>query len=217
MDYNQPGASWGKETVATYKAGEVIEVEWCVDNNGDHGGMFAYRICQDQAIVDKFLDPDYLPTEAEKQAAEDCFEEGLLDCNDVDGQECGYSPDCSEGEACWRNDWFTCNAFDGGENRGCQGKCRESVLDRLRTLLTGSRCGRGPSELMRDHDRRWLHGDQEDQDPRLRVRAHTAFLPLEQLPDCADLRQLRRYRHHCLRSLLPEVTPLLIHWSDIST
>ena len=118
-------------------AGEVIEVEWCVDNNGDHGGMFAYRICQDQAIVDKFLDPDYLPTEAEKQAAEDCFEEGLLDCNDVDGQECGYSPDCSEGEPCWRNDWFTCNAFESNENRGCQGKLSrtECQLD-LRILLT---------------------------------------------------------------------------------
>ena len=134
MDYNQPGASWGKETVATYKAGEVVEVEWCVDHNGDHGGMFAYRICQDQAIVDKFLDPDYLPTEEEKQAAEDCFEEGLLDCNDVDGQECGYSPDCSEGQPCWRNDWFTCNAFDGGENRGCQGECQNRVLGSLEDI-----------------------------------------------------------------------------------
>lgn len=25
-----------------------------VDNNGDHGGMFSYRICQDQALVEKF-------------------------------------------------------------------------------------------------------------------------------------------------------------------
>jgi hypothetical protein len=70
--------------------------------------MFTYRICQDQALVDKFLAPWYLPTEAEKQAAEDCFEAGKLKCTDVPGQTCGYNADCQEGQACWRNDWFTC-------------------------------------------------------------------------------------------------------------
>ncbi|KAL2104792.1 hypothetical protein VUR80DRAFT_9633 [Thermomyces stellatus] len=118
VDYNFPAGSWGAEPVATYAPGEVVEVEWCVDHNGDHGGMFSYRICQDQDIVDKFLDPNYEPTEEEKQAAEDCFQEGLLSCTDVDGQECGYSPDCNEGEPCYRNDWFTCNAF---EEDGCIG------------------------------------------------------------------------------------------------
>ncbi|KAI1248191.1 hypothetical protein MGN70_010440 [Eutypa lata] len=126
VDYNQPGASWGTDTVATYAAGDVIEVQWCIDNNGDHGGMFAYRICQDQELVDKFLDPDYLPTDAEKQAAEDCFEEGLLDCNDVDGQTCDYSPDCNEGEACYRNDWFTCQAFDGVDGAAL-GSCETTI------------------------------------------------------------------------------------------
>jgi hypothetical protein len=118
VDYNQPGANWGQELQATYAPGDVIDVQWCVDNNGDHGGMFTYRICQDQAIIDKFLDPDYLPTEAEKQAAEDCFQEGILPCTDVDGQECGYSQDCPEGESCYRNDWFTCQAFNGGRCKG---------------------------------------------------------------------------------------------------
>ena len=118
VDYNQPGPNWGSEPVTTYAPGEVVEVQWCVDNNGDHGGMFTYRICQDQTIVDLFLDPDYLPTEEEKQMAEDCFEQGILSCTDVDGQDCPYSPDCSEGEPCWRNDWFTCDAFDGD---GCVG------------------------------------------------------------------------------------------------
>lgn len=80
--------------------------------------MFTYRICQDQAIVDKFLDPDYLPTEAEKQEAEDCFEAGILPCTDVEGQTCDFSPDCQEGQPCHRNDWFTCKAFDG---EGCVG------------------------------------------------------------------------------------------------
>ena len=110
VDYNQPGASWGVEPVATYKPGDVVEVQWCLDHNGDHGGMFSYRICQDQNLVNKFLDPNYLPTDAEKQAAEDCFEAGTLPCTDVGGQTCDYSPDCISGQPCWRNDWFTCKA-----------------------------------------------------------------------------------------------------------
>lgn len=118
VDYNQPGALWGSAPVATYKPGDIISVQWCVDHNGDHAGMFSYRICQDQALVDKFLTPGYLPTETEKQAAEDCFQKGTLSCTDVNGQSCDYSPDCSPGQPCWRNDWFTCQAFSGGK---CQG------------------------------------------------------------------------------------------------
>lgn len=121
VDYNTPGSNWGKQPVVTYSPGQIVDVEWCVDHNGDHGGMFTYRICQDQALVDKFLAPGYIPTEAEKQAAEECFEKGTLSCTDVPGQECGYSPDCSSGQSCWRNDWFTCNAFQASERRGCQG------------------------------------------------------------------------------------------------
>jgi hypothetical protein len=121
IDYNGPTSNWGNSPVATYSPGDVVDVQWCVDHNGDHGGMFSYRICQDQALVDKFLTPGYLPTEAEKQAAEDCFEAGLLPCTDVSGQDCGYNPDCSSGQSCWRKDWFTCNAFQAGSRRGCQG------------------------------------------------------------------------------------------------
>jgi hypothetical protein len=82
--------------VATYASGDIVTVQWCVDHNGDHGGMFSYRICQDQDLVNKFLDPTYLPTDDEKQAAEDCFVAGTLNCNDVDGQTCDYSADCTE-------------------------------------------------------------------------------------------------------------------------
>ena len=110
VDYNQPGSGWGSEPVITYAGGDTVDVQWCLDANGDHGGMFAYRICQDQALVDKLLTPGYLPTDAEKQAAEDCFEAGTLKCTDVDGQTCGYNSDCTEGQACWRNDWFTCRS-----------------------------------------------------------------------------------------------------------
>ena len=80
--------------------------------------MFSYRICQDQALVNKFLTPGYLPTDAEKQAAEDCFQVGTLPCTDVSGQSCGYSPDCTQGQACWRNDWFTCKGFQDTKCKG---------------------------------------------------------------------------------------------------
>ncbi|CAI7584875.1 unnamed protein product [Penicillium palitans] len=133
VDYNQPGSDWGNEVVKTYSAGDVIDVVWCLDHNGDHGGMFSYRICQDQDIVDKFLDPDYLPTDDEKNAAEACFEEGLLECTGVDGQTCGYSADCSEDEACYRNDWFTCNGFDDTK---CQG-VDNSELGSCETTISG--------------------------------------------------------------------------------
>ncbi|ROT36155.1 hypothetical protein SODALDRAFT_282928 [Sodiomyces alkalinus F11] len=121
VDYNVPSTHWGNEPVATYKPGDVVDVQWCVDHNGDHGGMFSYRICQDQDLVNKLLTPGYTPTEAEKQAAEDCFQDGILPCSDVPGQTCEFSPDCSPGQPCWRNDWFTCNAFGADHRRACQG------------------------------------------------------------------------------------------------
>ncbi|KAE8847720.1 hypothetical protein PTNB85_01563 [Pyrenophora teres f. teres] len=119
VDYNQPGPRWGSQPVITYKTGDVVDVQWCLDANGDHGGMFSYRICQNQAIVDKLLTPGYLPTEAEKQAAEKCFEAGELKCTGVPGQTCGYNPDCQAGQACYRNDWFTCGGFNDGTR--CRG------------------------------------------------------------------------------------------------
>ncbi|GAQ10369.1 hypothetical protein ALT_7690 [Aspergillus lentulus] len=136
VDYNQPSDHWGNEPVVTYTSGEVVEVQWCVDANGDHGGMFTYGICQNQTLVDKFLTPGYLPTNAEKQAAEDCFLEGELKCTDVSGQTCGYNPDCTEGKACWRNDWFTCNAFQANTARACEGVDR-APLNSCKTTIAG--------------------------------------------------------------------------------
>ncbi|KAF3026560.1 hypothetical protein E8E14_014018 [Neopestalotiopsis sp. 37M] len=133
VDYNPPGANWGSEVVETYAAGDTVEVVWCLDANGDHGGMFTYRICQDQDIVDKFLDPTYTPTDDDKQAAEDCFESGILPCTDVDGQTCDYSADCAEGEACWDNSWFTCEQFGNG---GCMG-VDAAALNSCSTTIAG--------------------------------------------------------------------------------
>ncbi|KAI1853826.1 hypothetical protein JX265_012657 [Neoarthrinium moseri] len=136
VDYNYPGSAWGTGTVATYSPGQVVDVQWCVDANGDHGGMFSYRICQDQSIVDKFLTPGYVPTEAEKQAGQDCFDAGLLDCTDVSGQSCGYNPDCTSGQACYRNDWFTCNAFNANDRRSCEG-VDNAGLNSCKTTIAG--------------------------------------------------------------------------------
>ncbi|KAJ5950513.1 Glycoside hydrolase family 13 [Penicillium vulpinum] len=136
VDYNQPSAHWGNSVVATYTANDIVEVQWCVDNNGDHGGMFTYGICQNQTLVDLFLDPNYLPTNDEKQAAEDCFLDGELKCTDVTGQTCGYSPDCTSDQPCWRNDWFTCNKFSADTNRGCQG-VDGAPLNSCKTTIAG--------------------------------------------------------------------------------
>ncbi|KAL4932904.1 starch binding domain protein [Aspergillus undulatus] len=136
VDYNQPGEHWGNEPVVTYTAGDVVEVEWCVDHNGDHGGMFTYGICQNQTLVDLFLTPGYLPTDAEKQDAEDCFLNGELSCLDVPGQTCAYNPDCSADEPCYRNDWFTCNAFQADSSRACQG-VDNAPLNSCATTIAG--------------------------------------------------------------------------------
>lgn len=136
VDYNQPGDYWGNSVVATYTANDIVEVQWCVDNNGDHGGMFTYGVCQNQTLVDLFLTPGYLPTTEEKQAAEDCFLDGELKCTDVDGQSCGYNPDCTSDQACYRNDWFTCNAFNADSNRGCQG-VDGAALNSCKTTIAG--------------------------------------------------------------------------------
>ncbi|CAJ2503407.1 Uu.00g108010.m01.CDS01 [Anthostomella pinea] len=139
VDYNQPSSTygWGEDTVASYNAGDTIDVQWCVDHNGDHGGMFTYRLCSNQTLVDLFLDPTYLPSDDEKQAAEDCFEAGVLACTDVDGNECDYSADCTEDEPCWRNDWFTCNGFEAATNPKCQGVDNAALGSCLTTIAGG--------------------------------------------------------------------------------
>ncbi|KAF7959391.1 hypothetical protein EAE96_001011 [Botrytis aclada] len=114
VDYNYPSTNWGNVPVTTYTAGQTVDVQWCVDHNGDHGGMFSWRICRDQSIVNKLITAGYIPTDAEKQAAEDCFDAGLLPCTDVTGATCDYNADCSPDQACWRNDWFTCKGFNSG-------------------------------------------------------------------------------------------------------
>lgn len=133
VNWNRPAENWGFDTVATYTAGDIIDVEvmniyiphspshlsevlsltltrtlicdvyilyltrygmqWCVSNAADHGGVYSYRICQDDSIVAKYLDPNYTPNESDWTAMEDCFQTGILKCSDVPGQNCAVHPD----------------------------------------------------------------------------------------------------------------------------
>merc|ERR1719326_1450404 len=63
-NWNHPEHSWG-DIQAVYNAGDIIDVEWCVSNIADHGGLYSYRICQDDALVARFIDPAVTPTQAE--------------------------------------------------------------------------------------------------------------------------------------------------------
>ena len=43
-NWNHPEHNWGSAVVATYTAGDVITVEWCVSNIADHGGAAPHLI-----------------------------------------------------------------------------------------------------------------------------------------------------------------------------
>eukprot|EP00128_Syssomonas_multiformis_P009238 Colp12_sorted_trinity150504_noHs@29261 len=113
-NWNKPDKSWGK-VVQTFKAGEVIDVEWCVDTEADHGGLYSYRICTDDRIVARFIDSSYTPNETDWHEMEACFQRGILSCTDVPGQNCPVNPDCQPGWGCEKaTSWFTCGPKDNG-------------------------------------------------------------------------------------------------------
>eukprot|EP00732_Lithocolla_globosa_P004836 Lithocolla_globosa_v1_NODE_4641_length_1395_cov_28.476866.p1 type:complete len:246 gc:universal NODE_4641_length_1395_cov_28.476866:1007-270(-) len=121
-NYNMPMRSWGKIT-ASYRQGETITVEWC--DIADHKGVYSYRICQDQSLVDKFLNPNRAPTTEEMFELEECFSRGILPCYDVAGQACPISDGCQPDWGCaQRNDWFHC------DRAGCRedGRCKNNGL-----------------------------------------------------------------------------------------
>ena len=66
-------------------------MEWCVSNQADHGGLYSYRMCTDDDIVAKFIDPSHTPNATEMAALETCFQEGQLNCDDVPGQVLPFS------------------------------------------------------------------------------------------------------------------------------
>jgi lytic starch monooxygenase len=115
-NWNHPAHSWG-DVQATYNAGDVITVEWCVSDIADHGGVYSYRLCQDDELVAKFIDADYTPNATDMAALETCFQDGILSCSDVEGQDCSSPhPDCvGTGWGCESaTSWFACGPKDSG-------------------------------------------------------------------------------------------------------
>ena len=91
----------------TYKAGDVIDVAWCVSARdrrerhkfghpdthsssaqADHGGVPQFRLCDDEGLVSAVTTPGYEPTVADHEALEQCFQRGLLRCDGVDSNTC---------------------------------------------------------------------------------------------------------------------------------
>mmetsp|Transcript_2647 Transcript_2647/g.2632 ORF Transcript_2647/g.2632 Transcript_2647/m.2632 type:complete len:262 (-) Transcript_2647:254-1039(-) len=120
-NWNHPEHNWGYETVATYSAGQVIDVEWCVSNDADHGGLYSYRVCTEDSIVANFINPNYTPNSSDWTNLENCFQKGQLKCTDVDGQNCAIHPDCNgTGWGCSKEgakSWFACGPKDNGRCR----------------------------------------------------------------------------------------------------
>jgi len=116
-NWNKPDLlhGWG-DVQATYIAGQVIDVKWCVSDLADHGGIYSYRLCHDDPdLVKKFTNPAYTPNASEMAAMEECFQRGILPCTGVAGQECLVHPDCQEGWGCQNaTAWFNCGPKDGG-------------------------------------------------------------------------------------------------------
>jgi len=118
-NWNMPNEAhgWG-QLEATYKAGSVITVEWCVSDVADHGGVYSYRMCTDDALVSKFTNASHTPTQDEMTALDSCFQAGILKCSDVPGQSCPVHPDCvGTGWGCETANttgWFSCGPKDSG-------------------------------------------------------------------------------------------------------
>jgi len=139
-NWNQPAHGWGG-IQATYTAGEVISVEWCVANSADHGGLYSYRICPNERITEKFTNPAYTPDANDEAALEECFQRGILACTDVPGQSCPVHPDCNPAWGCANaTSWFNCGPKVNGRcaSKGV-GKCEchdgEGTLLRNRVKL----------------------------------------------------------------------------------
>ena len=113
-DYNRPQMSWAGSNntgrlVDTFTAGEIVKVEWMVKAN--HRGLYSYRLCANQTLVDPFLNGARAPVRAEYDALEACFQDGILPCNapGLTNHACANSeiePDCQPEWGCNNPEWF---------------------------------------------------------------------------------------------------------------
>ena len=97
----------------TYKAGDVIDVAWCV--SADHGGVPQFRLCDDEGLVSAVTTPGYKPTLADHEALEQCFQRGLLRCDGVESNTCDQVAECDT----YAKDWEAC--ADKGKYLHCSG------------------------------------------------------------------------------------------------
>lgn len=51
-----------------------VVLQWCVSDIADHGGVYSYRLCQEDSIVARFIDPAVTPDQSDMTALEDCFQ-----------------------------------------------------------------------------------------------------------------------------------------------
>ena len=64
--------------------------------SADHGGIPQFRLCDDEGLVSAVTTPDKPPSLADLEALEQCFQRGLLRCDDVDGNDCSQVEVCGE-------------------------------------------------------------------------------------------------------------------------
>ena len=113
LDYNAPSPDgvWGTAAKTTYTAGETITVEWCV--SADHGGVPAFRLCDDPDLVAKVTTAGAAPSLDELLDLEACFQRGTLRCDGAEGADCGMVAVCGD-----HGDWEAC--ADEGEYLHCR-------------------------------------------------------------------------------------------------
>jgi endoglucanase len=113
LDYNAPSPDgvWGTAAKTTYAAGETITVEWCV--SADHGGVPAFRLCDDPDLVAKVTTAGAAPSLDELLDLEACFQRGTLRCDGAAGADCGMVAVCGD-----HGDWEAC--ADEGEYLHCR-------------------------------------------------------------------------------------------------
>ena len=60
-----------------------------------------FRLCDDEGLVSAVTTPDKPPSLRDLEALEQCFQRGLLRCDDVPGQDCSQVEVCGEYAADW--------------------------------------------------------------------------------------------------------------------
>mmetsp|Transcript_7019 Transcript_7019/g.9847 ORF Transcript_7019/g.9847 Transcript_7019/m.9847 type:complete len:384 (+) Transcript_7019:179-1330(+) len=98
-DYNFPdqvNTNWGYD-FTNVQAGEILDVSWSV--NADHGGVYQFRLCDDPSLV-SFLWADEAPNVTIQNELEECYQAGILRCDDVPTNDCSFEVDCKDGWGC---------------------------------------------------------------------------------------------------------------------